>query len=144
MFPWFPMLKSLTQKLICINLVPAQGQQARCGVLSPVPSLPRWCRAPESLPAFPLDPCGARIKIQIVVLRTDPHSSDLTTHCIGRNDFFASLVGCHALCRLRFPLEPSPASVGSRVPVTEPMTSSRSIVLALILQKSWQCLYGNT
>lgn len=27
-FSWFPMLKSLTQKLICINLAPAQGQWA--------------------------------------------------------------------------------------------------------------------
>lgn len=30
---------------------------------------------------------GGRIKIQIVILKTDPYSSDLTTHCIGRNDY---------------------------------------------------------
>lgn len=95
MFSWFPMLKSLTQKLICINLAPTQGQQALRR--SSVGFRPSVCldeilsRNPS---AHPLDPCGARIKIQIVVLRTDPHSSDLTTHCIGRNDYSLLLLSC--------------------------------------------------
>lgn len=96
------MLKSLTQKLICINLAPAQGS---LWVGFGGHALVACCDG--DVQPGPRSPCGARIKIQIVVLRTDPYSSDLTTHCIGRNDYSLLTAAAAAAVLQPFPREGS-------------------------------------
>lgn len=75
--------------------------------------------------------------MQIVVLRTDPHPSDLTTHCIGRNDysllladFFFSTLPVVVLRTLARVPDRTPATLGQRTPggVAEPAS-----LLALFL-----------
>lgn len=84
--------------------------------------------------------------MQIVVLRTDLHSSDLTTHCIGRNDYSLLLADFSLFSTLpvvvlrtlaRVP-GVTPATLGQRTPggVAEPASL---LALFLLFHSSESC-----